>query len=98
MRRRGHLPVRDVTLRPIHGKVAMGCDPTAIPGPLLLSLKYDGNIVYAKYNAMKESIPECGALPGWSAECYLDAERYLDGYESGLGFGTYGMCLHLLYR
>ncbi len=66
------------------------------PGPPLLSLKYIGNTVYAKYNAMKGSIPECGALLGWSAERYRDAERYLDGYESGLGFGIDGMCLQLV--
>jgi len=38
--------------------------PHPLPGPLLISLKYNATIVYAKYNAMEESIPECGALPG----------------------------------
>ncbi len=62
----------------------------------MLSLKNTSNDVYAKYNAMEESIPECGALLGWYAERHLDAEHYLDGYESGLGFGTDGMCLQLV--
>jgi hypothetical protein len=45
---------------------------------------------------MEESIPECGALPGVSPERYLDAGRYLQGYGSGLGFGTDGLCLQLV--
>ena len=38
--------------------------PQPFPGPLLLSLKYNATIVYAKYNAMEESIQDCGASPG----------------------------------
>ena len=38
--------------------------PQPLPGPLLISLKYNATIGYAKYNAMEESIPDCGALPG----------------------------------
>ncbi len=38
--------------------------PQPLPGPLLLSLKYNATTVYAKYIAMEKSIPECGALPG----------------------------------
>jgi hypothetical protein len=38
--------------------------PQPLPGPLLVSLKCNVTTVYAKYFAIEESIPECGALLG----------------------------------